>query len=926
MSNDIRIGVNADTSNTTSGLSSVETGAKKVVDRVKQIEEASNKAGASLKRLEAIAKILTKEMGKAINLKQAEEFLRNFDRIRNNKSISGGSKIRQFGSFEDWHAQNHTLFLNQRDAENYKRRVFNFAGQNLPFGPGPTPFGPGGVPPRASGFPAANSPGYGNRQSNLGAAASSGMSGLKMAAGAGLALAGITSVMAMAGRAVDLARQESTSTDQLLRSVGDLDKTFDDLRSRVRSSGEGLGVLYIESAALAKQYAKINNGDGGDIGENVRTGLGLARGYGLELGEGVGFMAQARHFGQVGSDDKDGRKFALMIAESIEKGGNTAKAGEVLTAVTNFSAQVARLALTAPNASGFAGALAGLTSTHTPGMDPANASSMLMQVDSSIRQGGGMGEAGLNFTYGALSRVAPGIDPIMAKAVMEQGAFGSGVSPMVVDYAKRNGIKTPDFGGRDNMSMVLDELDRQYGNSMAKLDATKNYFGLNSLAQASALFDPKMDRKKLGNLPGLIGGDISTLSVSGIQNVARIGSAGDDELRQIAGKLMKDDRFTDTEKGSMAKSLGSGNMEELRSTMAKAVAVREQEKNIGTETRDAVAELNNTLTKIGGQILPVIVGIQEGVVVMATALSPTSDYAKKMKLQQGLGVYQAQKVDLVAGHGRQMDRLEESLSARGITGPRRDQALKNLKDMQADELYKFTRENGDFEKLIQQQSATPAAGGAASDANGALDLGPLDESASGDGGAQVGKVKFTADELKTLEKAAGGDPRKLSMMKRLLAIENRGFGKLNYSASSPKGAAGPFQIMPDTATEFGVKDPNNLEDAAGGMSRFLDFLGKKYNWNEQAMMAHYNGGSKAGADVASGKQAPYAETRDYLGMADGLTGNMPGGSSASGSAEPVRVELSLNGTLHGNGGQDKVGDIEPQQTTFSLPMAAGARR
>lgn len=221
----------------------------------------------------------------------------------------------------------------------------------------------------------------------------------------------------------------------------------------------------------------------------------------------------------------------------------------------------------------------------------------------------------------------PGIDPIMAKAVMEQGAFGSGVSPQVSEYAKRNGIKTPNFSGQDNLSLVMGEMDRQYGNSMAKLDATKNYFGLNSLSQAAAISN--MDRKKLGGLQGLIGGDINKLSASGIQNVARIGSAGDDELRQIAGKLMKDDRFTDTEKGAMSKSLNSGNMEELRSTMAKAVAVREQEKNVGTETRDAVAELNNTLTKIGGQILPVITGIQEGVVAMATALSPNSDYAKK---------------------------------------------------------------------------------------------------------------------------------------------------------------------------------------------------------------------------------------------------------------------------------------------------------
>lgn len=918
MSNDIRIGVSADTSNTTTGLGQVEKGARKVVDSVKQIDDAAKKAGVSLQRLESIAAILSKEMGKAINPKQAEEFLRNFDNIRTNRNISGASKIRQFNSFEDWHANNHKLFLNQRDAESYKRRVFNFAGQGLPIN-----VGGAGAPPHAPGsHQPANSPGYG-RHAGYGTAAASGVSGLKMAAGAGLALAGITSVMAMAGRAVDLSRQESTNTDQLLRSVGDLDKTFDDLRSRVRSSGEGLGVLYTESAALAKQYAKIANGDGGDIGENVRTGFGLARGYGLELGEGVGFMAQARHLGQIGADDKDGRKFALMIAESIEKGGNTAKAGEVLTAVTNFSAQVARLALTAPNASGFAGALAGLTSTHTPGLDPNNAASMLMQVDSSIRNGGGMGEAGLNFTYGALSRVMPGIDPIMAKAVMEQGAFGSGVSEPVAEYAKRNGIKTPNFSGQDNLSLVMGEMDRQYGNSMTKLEATKNYFGLNSLSQAAALSN--MDRKKLGGLQDLVGKDISTLSASGIQNVARIGSAGDGELRQIAGKMMKDERFTETEKGAMSKSLESGNMDELRSVMAKAVAVREQEKNVGTETRDAVAELNNTLTKIGGQILPVITGIQEGVVAMASALAPNSDYSKKMKLQEGLGQYKAQKVDLVAGHGRQLDQLEQRLDDRGITGPRREQALKNLKDLQTDELYKFTRENGDFEKLIEQQSAEPASGGAASDANTAIDLGPMEEKPAADGSTQVGKVRFTEDELKTLEMASDGDPRKLSMMKRLLAIENRGFGKLNYEATSPKGAAGPFQIMPKTATAYGVRDPNNLEDAATGMSKFIDDLGKQYNWNEKAMMAHYNGGTKAGKDVADGGPAPYGETRDYLSMADGLTEKVPANSGSAGSSEPVRVELSLNGTLR-NGGQDQVGEIEPQETTFHIPMAAGARR
>ncbi len=140
--------------------------------------------------------------------------------------------------------------------------------------PRPVPVGGygGGVPPTPS-----------ERAHGVhGRAAGAGMAGVGKIAGAGLALAGVGSVMAMAGRAVDLAKQEATATDQLLRKSGDLSQSFDGLREKLRASGEGLGVLHVEAAQLANQYVSTANGQGGDIGGNLRTGFGLSRAYGLE--------------------------------------------------------------------------------------------------------------------------------------------------------------------------------------------------------------------------------------------------------------------------------------------------------------------------------------------------------------------------------------------------------------------------------------------------------------------------------------------------------------------------------------------------------------------------------------------------------------------------------------------------------------------
>lgn len=81
-------------------------------------------------------------------------------------------------------------------------------------------------------------------------------------------------------------------------------------------------------------------------------------------------------------------------------------------------------------------------------------------------------------------------------------------------------------------------------------------------------------------------------------------------------------------------------------------------------------------------------------------------------------------------------------------------------------------------------------------------------------------------------------------------------------AVSPKGARGWFQFMPETAKQYGVADPTNLEQSADGAGRFMTDLLKMHNGNMDHALAYYNGGGKAVEALKQGK--PWKETADYL--------------------------------------------------------------
>jgi soluble lytic murein transglycosylase-like protein len=84
----------------------------------------------------------------------------------------------------------------------------------------------------------------------------------------------------------------------------------------------------------------------------------------------------------------------------------------------------------------------------------------------------------------------------------------------------------------------------------------------------------------------------------------------------------------------------------------------------------------------------------------------------------------------------------------------------------------------------------------------------------------------------------------------------------NPQALSIKGAQGLMQLMPGTALDMGVRDAFDVEQNIRGGARYLAYLLKSFNGDEQLAAAAYNSGERA-VQRYNGVP-PYAETQVYV--------------------------------------------------------------
>jgi soluble lytic murein transglycosylase-like protein len=105
-------------------------------------------------------------------------------------------------------------------------------------------------------------------------------------------------------------------------------------------------------------------------------------------------------------------------------------------------------------------------------------------------------------------------------------------------------------------------------------------------------------------------------------------------------------------------------------------------------------------------------------------------------------------------------------------------------------------------------------------------------------------------------KSAGVEP---NLLRAVIVVES-GF---NPRAVSKRGAVGLMQLMPQTATRFGVSNRYDPRQNVRGGALYLGFLINRFRQNVRLALAAFNAGEDAVAR-SSGQIPPFSETLEYV--------------------------------------------------------------
>jgi soluble lytic murein transglycosylase-like protein len=110
-----------------------------------------------------------------------------------------------------------------------------------------------------------------------------------------------------------------------------------------------------------------------------------------------------------------------------------------------------------------------------------------------------------------------------------------------------------------------------------------------------------------------------------------------------------------------------------------------------------------------------------------------------------------------------------------------------------------------------------------------------------------------------IEKAALSAAVEPNLLRAVIVVES-GF---NSHAVSKRGAVGLMQLMPATATRFGVSNPYDPRENVHGGARYLRFLIDRFGQDVRLALAAYNAGEEA-VDRNGGQIPPFTETMAYV--------------------------------------------------------------
>jgi soluble lytic murein transglycosylase-like protein len=110
-----------------------------------------------------------------------------------------------------------------------------------------------------------------------------------------------------------------------------------------------------------------------------------------------------------------------------------------------------------------------------------------------------------------------------------------------------------------------------------------------------------------------------------------------------------------------------------------------------------------------------------------------------------------------------------------------------------------------------------------------------------------------------IEKAAIAASVEPNLLRAVIVVES-GF---NSHAVSKRGAVGLMQLMPATATRFGVSNIYDPRENVHAGARYLKFLIDRFGQDVKLALAAYNAGEEA-VDRNGGQIPPFSETMAYV--------------------------------------------------------------
>jgi soluble lytic murein transglycosylase len=97
-----------------------------------------------------------------------------------------------------------------------------------------------------------------------------------------------------------------------------------------------------------------------------------------------------------------------------------------------------------------------------------------------------------------------------------------------------------------------------------------------------------------------------------------------------------------------------------------------------------------------------------------------------------------------------------------------------------------------------------------------------------------------------------------ALVKAVIRVESN----FNPAATSPKGAQGLMQLMPQTAAQMQVANPYDVQENLWGGTRYLGMLLRKFNYRLHLALAAYNAGPQR---VEQWQDVPpIRETQDFV--------------------------------------------------------------